>query len=187
MMLKIECSLNFFKDCNAFVKMGAVEASNEDIKMRTPKEPSEIRILSRKSGNVKRDRTRASTRKIPLAIKTLLRMVLSSPSFCSELRRDTSLRNVLAKAAIGKASIFAKLASGSTAPSSEGLMYLGTSHNPTKALSASAVLYAQNSITEYHQKSPILECNALAILRIRVSKIYMRSQFRMCSLLPIYL
>ena len=48
------------------------------------------------------------------------------------------------------------IASGVTAPSSDGSTYFGTSHRPTKALSTSAARHAQKSIREYHQKSPSL-------------------------------
>ena len=103
--------------------------------------------------------TVAKKRNIAVVIKTLRIKVFSLPNSLFMERRDTSLRNVFAKAAIGIARKFANCVSGMTAPSSEGSTYFGTSQSPTKALSTSAARQAQKSISEYHQKSPSFACS----------------------------
>ena len=82
--------------------------------------------------------------------------VFSLPNSLPMERRDTSLRNVFANAAMGIARKLANCVSGITAPSSEGSTYFGTSQRPTNAFSRSAARLAQKSMMEYHQKSPNL-------------------------------
>ena len=124
--------------------------------IKRPNEPSTMRMRSRKSGNVNLATTIARKRKIAAAMNTPRISVFSLPNSRFTERRVSSLRNVFANAAAGRARKFAKLVSGITAPSSEGATYLGTSQRPTKALSKSAMRHAQKSIREYHQKSPSL-------------------------------
>jgi hypothetical protein len=112
-------------------------------------------------------------RKIALAIKTPRIRVFILPNSWFTESLVSSFLNVAAKAAIGMARKFANCMSGITAPSSDGGTYFGTSQSPTKALSASANRQAQKSISEYHQKSPILEWRAFNFSRKPADFVFM--------------
>lgn len=115
-----------------------------------------MRIRSKNAGIISRATMIAKNINIALAIKTPRIKVLSLPNSLLTDKRVNSFLNVFANAAIGIARKFANCIKGITAPSSDGGTYLGTSHSPTNALSASAARQAKKSIKEYHQKSPIL-------------------------------
>ena len=158
-MFMNEQALNFFSACVVLVKIGAIALTNAVMRIANPRRPSTIRIRCRKCGRRICEIKTARAMKTAAAIKMLHISVLSFPNSLFSESVETSLRNVLAKTAIGNARRAAKLDSGITAPSSEGSIYFGTSHRPTKALSISAARQAQKSISEYHQKSPSFACS----------------------------
>ena len=111
-------------------------------------------MRSRNSGNASFAIIVETRSSAAITMNTPRTRVLIFPRSPLSARVLTSFMNTVANAEAGIAMKVAKFVRGSTAPSSEGLTYLGTSQRPTKALRRSAARQAQKSMSEYHQKSP---------------------------------
>ena len=87
--------------------MGDMAETNEVAIMIIARDPSTMRMRSRNEGRMKRAMIVAKNIKIVDAMNTPRIKVFSLPNSLFMERRDTSLRNVFAKAAMGMARKFA--------------------------------------------------------------------------------